>query len=163
MPDKNKTFIIKANEFSFSIAQKELESIDIIRKSPSEFHLIKNYKSITGTVDDADPSGKKLRVEVDGNIFDIEIKDALDQMLDKMGLGASTGKRIKDLRAPMPGLVLKIFVSEGQEVKEGDAILILEAMKMENSIIQNANAKIKKILVKNGQVVEKGQVLVEFE
>ena len=63
----------------------------------------------------------------------------------------------------MPGLVLEIAVTEGQEVKEGDKILILEAMKMENSILIHTNAKIKRIAVSAGQAVDKGQVLVELE
>ena len=163
MQSKNETFVVKAYDFSFEITQKELESTDIIKRSATEFHLIKNHKSVTGKVLEADPTGKKLQVEVEGNTFDIEIKNALDQMLDKMGFSTAAGKRMKDIKAPMPGLVLKIFVSVGEEVKEGDRILILEAMKMENSIALQSDAKVKNILVKNGQVVDKGQVLVELE
>ncbi len=62
----------------------------------------------------------------------------------------------------MPGLVIDVAVKEGQEVKEGDRLLILEAMKMENSIIIHANATIKRIAVTAGQAVDKGQVLVEL-
>jgi len=163
MQSKNETFVVKAHDFIFGITQKELESTDIIKRSATEFHLIKNHKSVTGKILGSDLAGKKLQVEIEGNTFDIEIKDPLDQMLDKMGFSIATGKRMKDIKAPMPGLVLKIFVSEDQEVKEGDKILILEAMKMENSIVLQSDAKVKKILVKNGQVVDKGQVLVELE
>ena len=63
----------------------------------------------------------------------------------------------------MPGLVLEISVTEGQEVGEGEKILILSAMKMENSILIHTRATIKKIIVSAGQAVEKGQVLVELE
>jgi len=87
----------------------------------------------------------------------------LDQMLEKMGFGMADGKHIEDIRAPMPGLVLHVSVTEGQEIKDGEPVLVLEAMKMENSIILHGDAKIKKILVKTGQSVEKGQVLVELE
>jgi len=59
--------------------------------------------------------------------------------------------------------VLHVSVTEGQEIKEGEPVLVLEAMKMENSIVLHGDAKIKKILVKTGQSVEKGQVLVELE
>jgi biotin carboxyl carrier protein len=62
----------------------------------------------------------------------------------------------------MPGLVLEIAVSEGQQVHKGDTILILVAMKMENSIMINTEAIIKRIAVSAGQAVEKGQVLVEL-
>jgi biotin carboxyl carrier protein len=60
-------------------------------------------------------------------------------------------------------LVLEVSVTDGQEVHDGDRIAILEAMKMENSIIVHVNATIKKVMVAAGQAVEKGQVLVELE
>jgi len=163
MPGKNETVTVKVNEFLFRTTQEELESIDIIKKSATEFHLIKDHLSVMGKVYESDVTGKKLRIEVEGAIFDVEIKDPLDQMLEKMGFGMGGGKRVGNVKAPMPGLVLQVSVTEGQDVKEGEIILILEAMKMENSIMLNGNAKIKKIHVKNGQAVEKGQVLVELE
>ncbi|HRO71407.1 MAG TPA: acetyl-CoA carboxylase biotin carboxyl carrier protein subunit [Chitinophagaceae bacterium] len=80
-----------------------------------------------------------------------------------MGFNAGKGKQHKEIKAPMPGLVLSIAVTEGQQVIEGDKILILEAMKMENNIMTHANARISRIAVKEGQAVEKGQMLVELE
>ena len=84
-------------------------------------------------------------------------------MLESMGFGVVADKRHTHIKAPMPGLVLEINVSEGQLVNEGDKILILEAMKMENSLVVPVNATIKKILVSKGQAVDRGQVLVELE
>lgn len=163
MPGTNETFLIKANEFLFTVTQEKLQSADIIQISPAEFNLIKDHRSVTGKVQGADVKGKKLQVEIEGEIFEVEIKNSLDQMLEQMGFGVGAGKRITDIKAPMPGLVLKVFITEGQEVKDGEPVLILEAMKMENSIMLNGDAKIKKIHVKSGQAVEKGQVLVELE
>ena len=163
MPGKNETLLVKVNEFLFTIKQEELESIDIIQTSPTEFNLIKDHRSVTGKVKDPDITGKKLRIEIEGDIFEVEIKNSLDQMLEKMGFGLTANKQIKEIKAPMPGLVLQIVVTEGQEVAEGDKILILGAMKMENSIVIQTNAVIKKIPVVAGQAVEKGQVLVELE
>ena len=91
------------------------------------------------------------------------IKDELDQRLDRMGFSSTSTKHIKEIKAPMPGLVLEVAVKEGQEVKEGERILILEAMKMENSIMIHTTAIIKRIAVTPGQAVDKGQVLVELE
>ncbi len=62
----------------------------------------------------------------------------------KWVLAHAAGKQVKEIKAPMPGLVLEISVTDGQAVKEGDRILILEAMKMENSILIHADATIKK-------------------
>jgi biotin carboxyl carrier protein len=109
-----------------------------------------------------DSTGKNVAIEVEGETFRIVIKDELDQMLDRMGYSNVSVKQVKEIKAPMPGLVIDVSVKEGQEVKEGDRILVLEAMKMENSIMIHADATIKKIVVSPGQAVDKGQVLVEL-
>lgn len=163
MNDEQQSFKVKANEFVFSIGDSELQSIDLVKKSPTEFNLIRDHRSVNAKLLETDTTGKKLKVEVEGESFEVEIKNGLDQMLEKMGFGVTSNKHIKEIKAPMPGLVLQVSVKEGQEVKEGERILILEAMKMENSITLHTNATIKKIRVLNGQAVEKGQVLVELE
>ncbi len=163
MAEKNKTVMVKANEFVFSFSPEEIEKTDFYKKSPTEFNLIKNNRSVNARLLEADISGKHLKIEVEGEAYDLQVKDELDQMLDKMGFSTVSTKHIKEIKAPMPGLVLSIAVTEGQEVKEGEKVLILEAMKMENSIMIHANAKIKKIKVKPGDAVDKNQVLVELE
>jgi biotin carboxyl carrier protein len=62
----------------------------------------------------------------------------------------------------MPGLVLSILVKEGDEVKKGDNLLVLEAMKMENIIKSPADVTIKFIKIKPSDKVEKNQVLIQF-
>lgn len=163
MPVNKKLFQVKANEFLFSFTQQEIEEANLISISADKFNLLKDHESVNAGIIQSDTSGKNLTIETEGGIFTIQIKDELDQLLEKMGFGTMANKAIKEIKAPMPGLVLEISVSDGQEVKEGDKILILEAMKMENSILINTQAKIKKITVAAGQAVEKGQVLVELE
>ena len=63
--------------------------------------------------------------------------------------------------APIPGLVLKVLVKEGDTVNSGDNILILEAMKMESEIGSTASGTVKKVLVKEGQSVQEGEALIE--
>ena len=151
------------NGFTFNLTKTALDSVDLVKRSPAEFHLIKDHRSINARLVEADITGKKLKIEIAGEIFDIEIKDELDQLLEIMELGSASKKQVREIRAPMPGLVLEIAITDGQEVNEGDKILILQAMKMENSIIIHTPAKIRKVLVIAGQAVEKGQVLVELE
>ncbi|WP_297465930.1 acetyl-CoA carboxylase biotin carboxyl carrier protein subunit [Thermococcus sp.] len=64
--------------------------------------------------------------------------------------------------APMPGKIIRILVKEGQEVKTGQGLLVLEAMKMENEIPAPKDGVVKKILVKEGDTVDTGQPLVEL-
>ena len=163
MPENNKSFAVKANDFSFEFKPDDLNQLNLIKHSPTEYNLIKNNRSVNARILDSENAAKKLRIEVDGEAFEVEIKDELDQMLDKMGFGAAAVKHIKEIKAPMPGLVLEINVAEGDEVVEGQKLLILEAMKMENSILIPIKAKIKKVVVSAGQAVDKGQVLVELE
>jgi len=163
MSSLQKKLKVKTGEFVFSFSEDEIESMDIARKSPLEYNLIRNNKSVNAKVLSTGTAGKKIAIEVEGETFELEIKDELDQMLEIMGFGSGSTKHIKEIKAPMPGLVLDISVTEGQQVKEGDRILILEAMKMENSIMIQTDALIKGIRVKAGQAVDKGQVLVDLD
>ena len=154
---------VKANEFLFSLSAADVSDIDFVSLSPTEFNIIKDHRSVTAKIVGEGAFGKRLEIEIEGYGFAVEIKDELDLVLQQMGFGSSSNKAIKEIKAPMPGLVLEIAVANGQEVKRGDKILILEAMKMENSIMIQTDARIKKIGVSAGQAVEKGQVLVELE
>ena len=69
----------------------------------------------------------------------------------------------KFLLAPMPGKIVSINVKDGQKVKSGENLLVLEAMKMENLITASKDAKIKKISVKPNDAVEVDQILIEFD
>ena len=162
MTAENTLYKIKVNEFKFSFTAKQIAAADLVKKSPTEFNLINSHHSVNAKLVEADMAAKKITIEVEGENFVVEIKDELDQVLEQMGFGLATNKQVKEIKAPMPGLVLQIAVSEGQEVNEGDKIIILGAMKMENSIIIQNNAIIKRIAVAAGQAVEKGQVLVEL-
>ena len=73
------------------------------------------------------------------------------------------GRGPKSLRAPMPGLVVKVEVGEGEDVRPGQGLVIVEAMKMENELKSDAEGRVKQVLVAAGEAVDKDQVLVEFE
>jgi biotin carboxyl carrier protein len=163
MPDDVKTYIVKTNGFLFSFTKDEIDKADLVALSPVSFNLIQDHRCSNAKLIEANATAKRLTIEIEGETFDIEIKDELDQMLEQMGFGKAGIRQVKEIKAPMPGLVLEIAVTDGQKVKEGDRLLILEAMKMENSIIIHTGAIIKKVTVSAGQAVEKGQVLVELE
>lgn len=161
MDQKNESFLVRVNNFEFKLDREQVEAYDLLQRSKDQYHLIYDQKSVTAQLIQADH--KNIQVELDGQSFHTVIEDELDQKLDMLGFSAASAKLIREIKAPMPGLVLDIAVMEGQEVKEGDKLLILEAMKMENSILIHGDAVIKKILVKPGQAVDKGQVLIELE
>lgn len=163
MTNKKAAYKVKANEFEFTLTKEDIDAVDLIKKSPVSFNILHNHRSVNAILVAADIASNKLTIEIEGENFVVEIKDQLDLMLEKMGFGLAVSKQIKEIKSPMPGLVLEIAVSVGQEVKEGDKILILQAMKMENNIVIHAGATIRRIAVSTGQAVEKGQVLIELE
>jgi pyruvate carboxylase subunit B len=92
-----------------------------------------------------------------------EVVDEKTERLRKLMGVSEAGKRQAELKASMPGLVLKVEVEPGQEVKKGDGLLIIEAMKMENEIKSTGQGIIKEVKVKSGQAIEKNQVLIVFQ
>ncbi|MGB4773276.1 MAG: acetyl-CoA carboxylase biotin carboxyl carrier protein subunit [Chitinophagaceae bacterium] len=164
MEENNGNLIyVKAGAFEFRIDPAEVSSADIISTGENAYHIIDGHASRHIYIASETADAKRFRVEAHGESFDILIKDPLDQMLDNMGFTNTVSRIIKDVKAPMPGVVLDINISEGDELEEGQRILILEAMKMENSIVMHAKGKVKKVNVKKGQAVEKNQVLIELE
>jgi biotin carboxyl carrier protein len=92
----------------------------------------------------------------------VDLKDKADLLLKQLGLSNLAANSKKDIKAPMPGLILNIMVEEGKEVKKGDPLLILEAMKMENVIKSPSDGVVKSIKTQKGKSVEKNQILIEF-
>ena len=77
-------------------------------------------------------------------------------------MDALASKKVNEVKAPMPGMVLNILVQEGAEVKKGDALLVLEAMKMENIIKSPCDGTVKRVAATKGTAVEKNQLLIQF-
>lgn len=163
MSDKSILYHVKSNEFEFTFTKEEVEAADVVRRSPVDFNLIKDLRSVNAKLLEADHTFKHQTIEVEGENYTVEIKDELELQLETMGFNEVSNKHIKEIKAPMPGQVLEISVVEGQEVAADEKILILVAMKMENSILVHTKGVIKRVAVIMGQAVEKGQVLVELE
>ena len=68
-------------------------------------------------------------VKINNTSYTLDVKDKYDDLLHSLGLDNLATKKVNDVKAPMPGMVLNILVTEGQEVKKGDALIVLEAMK----------------------------------
>jgi len=135
---------------------------DIRQIGANSYHVIENNISYRVEVLKLNLSEKTAQISVNNSSYLITAKDQYDALLDKLGLNDLSSARISELRAPMPGMVLRVFASEGEQVNKGDNLFILEAMKMENIIKSPAALKIKKINIKAGDKVEKGQIIIEF-
>lgn len=137
--------------------------IDIQDLGKNRFHILKDNRSFNAELIRFDVQQKTVVLKIDGVKFEVSIHDRFDLLMEKLGIKESGGSKLEDLKAPMPGLILDIKVSEGQEVESGDPLMILEAMKMENVLKSPRKGVIKKIKVVKGKSVEKNQVLIEFE
>jgi biotin carboxyl carrier protein len=136
---------------------------DLMEVRENTFHIIRNNKGYNATVVSFNRDEKTMVVRVNGNDYEIAIKDKYDLLLQQLGIGAKSSSAVQNIKAPMPGLIINIVVNQGNEVKKGDPLLILEAMKMENVIKSPRDGKVKKVNVVLKQAVEKNQVLLEFE
>lgn len=135
---------------------------DIKQLNDLLYHVINENGSYNAEVVSFDREAKIAEIKVNNNIYTIAAKDQFDVLLDKMGLSNLMTAKVSEIKAPMPGLVLKVLVEEGAEVKKGENLFVLEAMKMENIIKAPADVTVKTIKIKPGDKVEKGQILMLF-
>jgi len=136
---------------------------DIKQLNPSVWHIIDRLQSYNVEIISFDRVLKTAEIKVNNNIYVLTAKDQFDVLLEKMGLGSLNNAKISELKAPMPGMVLKVFVDEGTRVQKGDNLFILEAMKMENIIKSPADTIIRAVKINPGDKIEKGQILLHFE
>jgi len=127
------------------------------------FTLFYNGKTFFGHILSDDSENSQLTIQINHRIFSIRKQNPLDELIASLGMNAPKIKQLKELRAPMPGRIVEILVQIGQQIELGDDILSLEAMKMENVLKADGIGKVKKILVEPNQIVEKGQIIIEFE
>ena len=137
----------------FSIVSRDGNHIKIQYKGKIYDALIRKF----------DAEKKEAHVNVSGMNFTVRMREPLDQLVASLGFLSSGKHSVKEIHSPMPGLVVDVFAGIGQAVNEGDKLLSLEAMKMENIIKSPGNGVIKEIHVSKGQAVEKNQKLIEFE
>lgn len=125
-------------------------------------NVIYNHKSFNVELIEENRVDKTFALKVNGTIYHVQIKDKYDELLKQLGFENAQAGKVAELKAPMPGLVLKILVEQDQVVSKGENLLILEAMKMENMIKSPADGIIKRLLVTTGDKIEKNTVLIEF-
>lgn len=98
-----------------------------------------------------------------GERWEVEVLDERTHHIRSLA-GAGVQQRTAEvLKAPMPGMVVRVHAKPGDQVNAGAGLVVLEAMKMENELKAHAPGVVKSVRVTAGEAVEKGQVLVEFE
>ncbi|WP_434351528.1 biotin/lipoyl-containing protein [Trichococcus flocculiformis] len=112
---------------------------------------------------------KKYEIEIDGQVYHVKVRELPDDAVMTEQPKAGSSKHVADsatqtegktMLAPMAGTILRILVKEGQRVKKGENLIVLEAMKMENEIVADEDGVIRSILVKANDSVESDQPLL---
>jgi len=138
-------------------------NLDIYEHANGLLSVLVNGKSFTGIVEKTDRKNKEVTVRVNGQTYTAAIREPIDQLLSNMGLDMKAMQKAEPIKAPMPGMVLKILVEAGQQVNKGDGLIVLEAMKMENLLKAGAPGIVKSIKAVEKTAVEKGAILIEME
>lgn len=154
-------FLVQTENKQFKVNNEVIELDQIILNNNSS-HLLYKNKSYLVEVVELIKEEKSAIVKINGNVYTLNIEDQYDQLLKQLGMDNLAVNKIMQIKAPMPGLVLSVLVAEGDEVKKGDNLLVLEAMKMENMIKSPTDGVVKKIEIKQGNKVEKNELLVSF-
>jgi biotin carboxyl carrier protein len=151
------------NTFNFDVEEDFISQLDAVSVEKDKFHILKDNTPYQAEIIATDFINKTYTVKVNNATYIVAIANTLDLLIKEMGFEVGAAKQVNAIKAPMPGLILEISIKVGQEVKQNDPLLILEAMKMENSILSPRAGVIKSITMTKGAAVEKGALLIEFE
>ena len=102
-------------------------------------------------------------VELEGRRFEILVEDERTRHIRELAAHVTPVETSRELRAPMPGLIVRVDVEVGSDVEEGDALVVMEAMKMENELRADAAGTVTSIAIRTGDAVEREAVLLTIE
>jgi biotin carboxyl carrier protein len=123
-------------------------------------HLLLDHESLALSMERRGPG--EWQLEVAGGRLEARVVDERTRHIESLTGGVEKRAGPSVLRAPMPGLVVRVLAERGQLVEPGQGLLVLEAMKMENELRATARGSVVSVSVSPGQAVEKGQLLMEF-
>lgn len=127
------------------------------------FDITHNGVVFHGEIVQDNSENRSLTIKMNHRVFVVKKKGELDEIIASLGFDKPKIRKLKELTAPMPGRITTIHIELGQAINPGDAILSLEAMKMENVLKAEGIGIVSAINIQQGDVVEKGTVLVSFE
>ncbi|HRZ96813.1 MAG TPA: acetyl-CoA carboxylase biotin carboxyl carrier protein subunit [Paludibacter sp.] len=159
--DSGKRYKIYIPKESNPVINSVEQDINFVEQE--DFHYIFDWKGKRFHCELVSRDQNKAVIKVNG----VEYKYSLESIFSYIRRGMINSDENKidanNIIAPMPGKIVDIFLSDGDLVNEGEPILTLEAMKMQNEITANCNGVIRKIRVQTGQSVMKDELLVEIQ
>jgi biotin carboxyl carrier protein len=152
---------VEGDQVSVNGAPAETARLSEIEGTPVRLVTIGNAVHRVMARRDGQRGSYSLRI--DGRRFAVDALDERTRAIRDMSVAASGPAGPMPVKAPMPGLMVRINVKVGDEVVAGQAVAVMEAMKMENELRAPAAGRVKAVHASVGQAVEKGAMLVEFE
>ncbi len=142
-----------------SINGESAGSVDVHQASQHVYLMLSGGSSLAIA---AAGSGGKFETIANGCYHEVQVVSERERTRRQLRSASHVPVRM-EVRAPMPALVVKVEVSKGETVREGQGLVILEAMKMENEIRAHAAGKVKEIYIRGGEAVEKDGLLILLE
>jgi pyruvate carboxylase subunit B len=157
---RSRTYVIDVDGGAVTVDGDRLEAHWAGIPGTPLIHLLLGKDSWTVACQPLDPTGKRWALGAAGERLEADVQDDRSKQIE-----ALTGTGRKDaiegvIKAPMPGLVVRVEVTVGQEVAAGTGLVVVEAMKMENELRAQGRGVVERIHVKAGDRVEKGAPLV---
>jgi biotin carboxyl carrier protein len=155
---EDEVFEIEINEGDEILVNGERFDIDFRTVAGQQIYsLLVGGRSIEGLVQ---PTETGMEVLLLGRLFNVLVEDERQRRLRESSAGQIVQGGKFHLKAPMPGLIVSLPVTEGDEVKQGDDLVILESMKMQNELKAPRDGHVERVQIKIGDSVELNQVLV---
>ncbi len=139
----------------------EAAEVSFERVAEGYYSLLLDGRSVSVVVEAS--SGGSVRLHLGGRSIEVRVRDERALLLERYGIADADAAAEREVRAPMPGLVLAVLVEEGQAVQAGDGLVLLEAMKMENELRATGDGVVQRVHVEPGDAVGKSALLIEFE
>lgn len=158
--NKDQSVSLDVTKSKTVIEEKEIK-YQLLQKKEDEYQLLTNNKSYEIKILSVEK--QSVWMLIDDHEVRVETKNELDLMMSKLGITGGSADLNQEVLAPMPGTILDIMVSPGEQIKKGEALLVLNAMKMENVIKATRNAEINEIKISTGENVIKNQILISFK
>ena len=158
---KSKNFeIVNPLSDKIKIRGKKID-VKVVEDQDGFTYLI--YKKKKYSIEILEKNQNKYNIMINGVWFNFSIETPISYKRKKTLSKFEVTSRVENIEAPMPGKILEIMVEEGSEIKEGEPLIILEAMKMQNEIVSNVSGKIKKVNIRQNESVMKDDIMIEIE
>jgi len=158
---KNKKFeIVNPLEQSIKIKGKK-HNLKVVEDEKGFSYIVHNNKRYH--VEILEKNQNKYIIMVNGVWYSFSVETPISYKRRKTLTKNGYASKMENVAAPMPGKILDIMIEENSEIKEGEPLIILEAMKMQNEIVSNVNGIIRKINIKPNDSVMKDEVMIEIE